>query len=100
MTDHPVERVLAVAAHADDEILGAGGTLAVHRAAGHPVMLLILSKPKFAPCSPKRPTCSPPTSDRAATPATAAPPSCTVSTWPAPTSSPATPRPPPPSLPT
>jgi LmbE family N-acetylglucosaminyl deacetylase len=43
VTDHPIERVLAVAAHADDEILGAGGTLAVHRAAGHPVMLLILS---------------------------------------------------------
>jgi LmbE family N-acetylglucosaminyl deacetylase len=39
---HP-ERVLAVAAHADDEVLGAGGTLAEHAAVGHPVALLILS---------------------------------------------------------
>ncbi|MER6125942.1 PIG-L family deacetylase [Streptomyces sp. NPDC001795] len=37
------ERVLAVAAHADDEILGAGGALAEHTFAGHPGMLLILS---------------------------------------------------------
>ncbi|MFI7087587.1 PIG-L deacetylase family protein [Streptomyces anulatus] len=36
-------RVLAVAAHADDEVLGAGGTLAEHTAAGHPVAVLILS---------------------------------------------------------
>ncbi|MER6913834.1 PIG-L deacetylase family protein [Streptomyces sp. NPDC000594] len=40
---HRPERVLAVAAHADDEILGAGGTLAVHTLAGDPLMTLILS---------------------------------------------------------
>ncbi|WP_435109212.1 PIG-L deacetylase family protein [Nocardiopsis synnemataformans] len=37
------ERVLAVAAHADDEIIGAGGTLAMHAAAGHALCILILS---------------------------------------------------------
>ncbi|MFI9588165.1 PIG-L deacetylase family protein [Streptomyces sp. NPDC052236] len=37
------ERVLAVAAHADDETLGAGGTLATHAAAGSDLCLLILS---------------------------------------------------------
>lgn len=35
--------VLAVAAHADDETLGAGGTLAVHAAAGHRIRILVLS---------------------------------------------------------
>lgn len=36
-------RVMAVAAHGDDEILGAGGTLAEHVLAGDSVHLLILS---------------------------------------------------------
>ncbi|MFJ6140765.1 PIG-L deacetylase family protein [Kitasatospora sp. NPDC092286] len=35
--------VLAVAAHADDETLGAGGTLAEHAAAGDRVRILVLS---------------------------------------------------------
>ncbi|MYR56663.1 PIG-L family deacetylase [Streptomyces sp. SID625] len=35
--------VLAVAAHADDEVLGAGGTLAAHVRAGDRVHLLVLS---------------------------------------------------------
>ncbi|MET9260544.1 PIG-L deacetylase family protein [Amycolatopsis sp. NPDC004079] len=35
--------VLAVAAHADDEVLGAGGTLAAHARAGNRVRLLVLS---------------------------------------------------------
>ena len=43
MTQQTAERVLAVGAHIDDEILGAGGTLAEHRAAGHAVTLLLLS---------------------------------------------------------
>lgn len=47
MTDpsHPRtgRRVLVVAAHADDETLGAGGTLAAHTAAGDTVAILILS---------------------------------------------------------
>jgi LmbE family N-acetylglucosaminyl deacetylase len=39
----PSRSVLAVAAHADDEVLGAGGTLAAHRRAGDRVHLLVLS---------------------------------------------------------
>lgn len=35
--------VLAVAAHPDDEVLGAGGTLAKHAAAGHEVHVLIVT---------------------------------------------------------
>jgi LmbE family N-acetylglucosaminyl deacetylase len=35
--------VLAIAAHADDEVLGAGGTLSAHRRAGDRVHLLVLS---------------------------------------------------------
>lgn len=35
--------VLAVAAHPDDEVLGAGGTLAKHAAAGHEVHALIVT---------------------------------------------------------
>ena len=36
--------VLAVAAHPDDEVLGAGGTLAKHAAAGHDVTVLIVTE--------------------------------------------------------
>ncbi|MDP9607919.1 PIG-L deacetylase family protein [Streptomyces hygroscopicus] len=39
----PSRSVLAVAAHADDEVLGAGGTLAAHIHAGDRVHLLVLS---------------------------------------------------------
>lgn len=41
MTDRTV---LAVAAHPDDEVLGAGGTLAKHAAAGHEVHVLIATE--------------------------------------------------------
>lgn len=41
--NHAKPAVLAVAAHADDEILGAGGTLAEHAQAGDRICLLILS---------------------------------------------------------
>lgn len=36
--------VLAVAAHPDDEVLGAGGTLAKHAAAGHDVSVLVVTE--------------------------------------------------------
>lgn len=36
--------VLAIAAHPDDEVLGAGGTLARHAAAGHEVHVLIVTE--------------------------------------------------------
>lgn len=39
----PSRSVLAVAAHADDEVLGAGGTLAAHLRAGDRIHLLVLS---------------------------------------------------------
>lgn len=39
----PSRSVLAVAAHADDEVLGAGGTLAAHAHAGDRIHLLVLS---------------------------------------------------------
>ncbi|WP_127452725.1 PIG-L deacetylase family protein [Streptomyces sp. B29(2018)] len=39
----PSRSVLAVAAHADDEVLGAGGTLAAHVRAGDRIHLLVLS---------------------------------------------------------
>lgn len=35
------ERVLVIAAHPDDEVLGCGGTLALHRRAGHLVRVVI-----------------------------------------------------------
>lgn len=38
------ERVLAVGAHPDDVEIGCGGTLLRHRAAGHPVTILTLSR--------------------------------------------------------
>lgn len=37
------ERVLVIAAHPDDEVLGCGGTLAVHAQAGDPICVLILT---------------------------------------------------------
>ena len=37
-------RVLAIGAHPDDEVLGAGGTLAKHAAAGHEVHVLIVTE--------------------------------------------------------
>ena len=37
------ERVLAVVAHADDEVLGCGGTLAVHSSKGHDVRVLVIA---------------------------------------------------------
>lgn len=43
MPPRPQHRVLAVAAHADDETLGAGGALATHATAGDELCLLILS---------------------------------------------------------
>jgi LmbE family N-acetylglucosaminyl deacetylase len=43
MTHRSKERALAIAAHADDETLGAGGTLAEHAAADAELCLLILS---------------------------------------------------------
>ncbi|MFI0742336.1 PIG-L deacetylase family protein [Streptomyces sp. NPDC021100] len=43
MTTTTAPRVLAVAAHADDEILGAGGALAEHSAHGADLCFLILS---------------------------------------------------------
>jgi LmbE family N-acetylglucosaminyl deacetylase len=43
MTTEAQNRVLIVAAHADDEILGAGGTLASHRERGDSLCFLILS---------------------------------------------------------
>ncbi|WP_433531281.1 PIG-L deacetylase family protein [Micromonospora sp. CA-263727] len=42
MASHP-DRILVVAAHADDETLGAGGTLATHAAHGAQLCILILS---------------------------------------------------------
>lgn len=42
-TPRTPHRVLAIAAHADDETLGAGGTLATHATAGDELCLLILS---------------------------------------------------------
>jgi LmbE family N-acetylglucosaminyl deacetylase len=41
MTSGPV---LVVAAHPDDEVLGAGGTIARHAAAGDPVVMLLLGE--------------------------------------------------------
>jgi LmbE family N-acetylglucosaminyl deacetylase len=37
----PETRVLVIAAHPDDEVLGCGGTIALHRLAGHPVTVVI-----------------------------------------------------------
>src|SRR5438034_7628909 len=43
--DRPMDRidkrVLVIAAHPDDELLGCGGTIALHRRAGHPVTAVI-----------------------------------------------------------
>jgi LmbE family N-acetylglucosaminyl deacetylase len=40
--------VLVIAAHPDDEVLGCGGTLALHRRAGHPVTVVIASNGRSA----------------------------------------------------
>ena len=37
------ERILAVVAHADDEVLGCGGTLARHSSEGHEVRVLVMA---------------------------------------------------------
>ena len=39
--DRTDKRVLVIAAHPDDELLGCGGTIALHRRAGHPVTAVI-----------------------------------------------------------
>lgn len=44
--------VLAVVAHPDDEVIGPGGTLARHAAAGEDVEVLILADGKSSRCSP------------------------------------------------
>ncbi|KAB1102704.1 PIG-L family deacetylase [Micromonospora aurantiaca] len=48
------ERVLIVAAHADDEILGAGGTLALHKAYGDSLFVLVLSASSVSRTKPER----------------------------------------------
>jgi LmbE family N-acetylglucosaminyl deacetylase len=44
MHDSTMRRVLTVAAHPDDEILGCGGAMAAHRLRGDPVSILILGE--------------------------------------------------------
>jgi LmbE family N-acetylglucosaminyl deacetylase len=41
-------RVLVIAAHPDDEVLGCGGAIALHRSAGHHVSVVIASKGRSA----------------------------------------------------
>jgi LmbE family N-acetylglucosaminyl deacetylase len=47
------ERVLVIAAHPDDEVLGCGGTIAIHRCAGHSVTVVIVAagRPGSGPVS-------------------------------------------------
>ena len=47
-----VERILVVAAHPDDEVLGCGGTIAKYRKAGHDVRVVFLAEGITARYSP------------------------------------------------
>ena len=44
MLSHVAQRVLVVAAHPDDEVLGCGGTIARHAEAGDQVQVLIVAE--------------------------------------------------------
>ena len=44
MTDHKKKKVLVIAAHPDDEVLGCGGTIARHADAGDQVHILIMAE--------------------------------------------------------
>jgi LmbE family N-acetylglucosaminyl deacetylase len=48
------ERILVVAAHPDDEVLGCGGTIARHRALGHPVRVIFLAEGVMARFQPEQ----------------------------------------------